>query len=70
MQGSMGKVCVCGHQEESHEHYRFGSDCSICGVPSCDRYLHAPWGRIWLRVQPRREASVEVPERPVLRLVK
>ena len=70
MQGSMGKVCVCGHQEESHEHYRFGSDCSICEGSGCDRYMHAPWGWIRLRIHPRREAKLEVAERPVLRLVK
>lgn len=23
-------LCRCGHQREAHEHYRAGTDCSLC----------------------------------------
>jgi len=26
-------VCVCGHAQEAHEHYRPGSDCALCDCP-------------------------------------
>ena len=29
------KPCRCGHGKQTHEHYRRGSDCALCG---CDRY--------------------------------
>lgn len=32
---------TCGHNRESHEHYRAGSDC-VCG--ECKRYR--PWLRL------------------------
>lgn len=31
-------VCRCGHDEAAHEHYRRGSDCSLCGAATCGRY--------------------------------
>lgn len=27
--------CVCGHGKVSHEHYRPGWDCGICGAAAC-----------------------------------
>ncbi len=30
--------CVCGHPLEAHEHYRSGTDCSLCGGRSCPRF--------------------------------
>jgi len=38
--------CVCGHSR-SHEHYRRGSDCSLCG---CDR-----WRWRWFHPRPWRQ---------------
>lgn len=26
-------VCVCGHAQDAHEHYRPGSDCALCDCP-------------------------------------
>lgn len=26
-------VCVCGHVQDAHEHYRPGSDCALCDCP-------------------------------------
>jgi hypothetical protein len=34
----LGKPCRCGHGRQAHQHYRGGSDCSLC---SCSRY-HRP----------------------------
>jgi hypothetical protein len=31
-------LCVCGHAREAHEHYRRGSDCSLCGAAACRRF--------------------------------
>ena len=33
--GSMAKSCTCGHGKQTHQHYRAGSDCALCG---CGRY--------------------------------
>jgi len=33
-------VCVCGHPQPAHQHYRRGSDCGFSGC-SCDRYQAA-----------------------------
>ena len=27
--------CLCGHDRSSHEHYRPGWDCGICGAVTC-----------------------------------
>jgi hypothetical protein len=27
------RLCRCGHVPEAHEHYRAGSDCSLCDCP-------------------------------------
>jgi hypothetical protein len=32
------KYCLCGHVSEAHEHYRRGTDCSLC---DCSRYRPA-----------------------------
>jgi hypothetical protein len=70
VQSSMSKVCFCGHEKEVHEHYRFGSDCSICGRWGCNRYLHGATGWMVLQMHHRAEQGTETHERPVLRLVK
>ena len=31
--------CSCGHQDEVHQHYRDGSDCSICGRGVCGSFI-------------------------------
>jgi hypothetical protein len=27
------KACRCGHWRQAHEHYRSGTDCSLCPCP-------------------------------------
>lgn len=27
-------LCRCGHHADHHEHYRAGTDCSLCSCPS------------------------------------
>lgn len=36
-------LCVCGHERDTHEHYRPGTDCGACGN-TC-RAFHARSGR-------------------------
>ena len=36
-----GQTCVCGHGREPHEHYRRGSDCSLCPPLACRRFRPA-----------------------------
>jgi hypothetical protein len=36
-------TCRCGHRQDTHQHYRRGSDCALC---SCPRW-HAE--RAWQR---------------------
>jgi hypothetical protein len=30
--------CQCGHPAEVHEHWRFGTDCGVCGKLVCRSY--------------------------------
>jgi hypothetical protein len=30
-------VCVCGHVQDAHEHYRPGTDCALCDCPKFRR---------------------------------
>ena len=30
-------VCVCGHAQDAHEHYRRGTDCALCDCPKYRR---------------------------------
>ncbi|GAA3523401.1 hypothetical protein GCM10022222_01780 [Amycolatopsis ultiminotia] len=32
------KICVCGHPEAVHRHFRRGSDCGSCGAQKCPRF--------------------------------
>jgi hypothetical protein len=32
------QLCVCGHPKIAHEHYRPGTDCSLCPPGLCDRF--------------------------------
>lgn len=32
------QTCVCGHDLGPHEHYRGGSECSLCPPPVCPRF--------------------------------
>jgi len=41
----MEKLCVCGHDEDAHQHYRRGSDCTQCVAGRCNRYRPATWLR-------------------------
>lgn len=31
-------MCECGHAFEAHEHYRKGTECSICDVRACSAF--------------------------------
>jgi hypothetical protein len=31
-------ICVCGHSEAAHRHFRSGSDCGSCGAKLCSRF--------------------------------
>lgn len=31
-------MCECGHAYEAHEHYRKGTECSICDVRACSEF--------------------------------
>ncbi|NAZ87899.1 hypothetical protein [Kineococcus indalonis] len=31
--GGRARECVCAHERRAHEHYRPGSDCSVCDCP-------------------------------------
>jgi hypothetical protein len=35
-------VCRCGHDADTHEHWRPGSDCGACGAADCPRYRPEP----------------------------
>ncbi len=70
MQSSAMKVCDCGHNAETHQHYRVGSDCGICGHSTCHRYPHRPVEWIRLHRWFRTEAAAEATPRADLRLVK
>jgi hypothetical protein len=37
----VARSCRCGHGWEAHQHYRRGSDCSICPRGGCHRYVAA-----------------------------
>lgn len=45
--------CVCGHDEERHEHYRPGTDCSVPGC-RCTGFWR-PWREVlrewWARLR-------------------
>lgn|GEM_PF-1995902 len=34
-------MCACGHPFEAHEHYRKGTECSICDVRTCSAFSAA-----------------------------
>jgi hypothetical protein len=33
--------CTCGHGHDAHEHYRRGSDCSLCPAGVCATFTAA-----------------------------
>jgi hypothetical protein len=35
------EVCTCGHGRDAHEHYRPGTECSLCAPGDCQRYRAA-----------------------------
>jgi hypothetical protein len=32
------RLCVCGHNSDAHQHFRSGTDCSLCGASECKKY--------------------------------
>lgn len=36
-----GPICSCGHGRQAHQHYRRGTDCSLCSCPRFHRSLLA-----------------------------
>lgn len=51
-----GTVCVCGHERETHEHYRPGSDCGACGAEACPAWVRP--GRADLADLYERQAAI------------
>jgi hypothetical protein len=45
------RICVCGHPRSAHEHYRRGTDCSLCPAGGCSRFRPDTW---WRRPRLRR----------------
>lgn len=41
MEPEGAKLCICGHDRTAHEHYRSGSDCSLCPTRSCRKFRSA-----------------------------
>lgn len=41
----MSATCVCGHPRAAHEHYRRGTDCTLCGPQACPRFRPQRWWR-------------------------
>lgn len=37
--------CACGHDRETHTHYRAGSDCGLCGPVACPKFRSDAWWR-------------------------
>ena len=35
------RMCSCGHRHTAHEHYRPGTDCSLCPPGACHRFRAA-----------------------------
>jgi hypothetical protein len=31
--------CRCGHDHDLHQHFRAGTDCSVCGLAGCGRFV-------------------------------
>jgi hypothetical protein len=48
MGNNEAELCVCGHPRRAHEHYRAGSDCSLCEHAGCPRFR--PATRWWQRI--------------------
>lgn len=42
-------ACVCGHDKEAHEHFRSGTECSLCPDHGCEKYRPATGLRGLLR---------------------
>jgi hypothetical protein len=64
---------MCGHGKEAHEHYRRGTDCSLCPAGECTRFrsAHSLVGRVMALFHGHRPAERSaVPGRPVLTLVR
>lgn len=40
--GSSTAMCRCGHDRETHKHFRRGSDCGVCGSVACPRFRRDP----------------------------
>ncbi len=34
-------MCRCGHQRVAHEHFRAGTDCSLCAPGDCSSFRNA-----------------------------
>jgi hypothetical protein len=39
-------ICSCGHMGEAHEHYRVGTECSICRPGACEAFTRARRARL------------------------
>ncbi len=56
------KQCRCGHSRTAHEHYRPGSECSLCAPDECGRFrpnrsLTSSFSVILNRLRPQRHVN-------------
>ena len=38
---SSDRLCVCGHHYAAHEHFRKGTECSLCPAGACHQFRPA-----------------------------
>lgn len=41
--GRRALQCWCGHYRDAHSHYRYGTECALCG---CRRWAPPRWWRL------------------------
>lgn len=35
---ALSDQCQCGHDRDAHEHYRRGTECSLCDIRQCAQF--------------------------------
>jgi hypothetical protein len=53
----MQHVCVCGHPRAAHEHYRRGTNCSLCVRGACHSYRSSTNVVRWVLTRLRTSAA-------------
>jgi hypothetical protein len=36
-------TCRCGHSRDTHQHFRSGKDCGMCGSRTCRHFRRSGW---------------------------